>query len=130
MNMLKCLINCAALAALGGLSAGASAASVQGVLMDKMCSYKAETRIVQGDRLEGGMLVAYVHTRQCALMPDCQKSGYGIYTYDDKFLSFDAAGNRKALALLKETKKDDDLRIEVTGEVQGDTIKVETIKLL
>ena len=114
---------------ISGLSAVAHAASVQGVLMDKMCSYKAETRVVPGDRLEGGMLVAYVHTRQCALMPDCQKSGYGVYTYDDKFLAFDEAGNRKALALLKETKKEDDLRVEVTGEIQGDTIKVATIKL-
>ncbi|HXP85764.1 MAG TPA: hypothetical protein VN841_13655 [Bryobacteraceae bacterium] len=112
-----------------GLSAVAHAASVQGVLMDKMCSYKAETRIVPGDKLEGGMLVAYVHTRHCALMPDCQKSGYGVYTYDDKFLLFDEAGNRKALALLKETKKEDDLRVEVTGEIQGDTIKVASIKL-
>lgn len=98
--------------------------------MDKMCSYKAETRIVPGDRLEGGMLAAYVHTRQCALMPACQKSGYGVYTYDNKFLVFDDAGNRRALALLKETKKEDDLRVEVTGEIQGDKIKVVTIKLL
>jgi hypothetical protein len=118
------------IAALGGLSAVASAASVQGVLIDKMCSYKAETRIVPGDRLEGGMLVAYIHTRQCALMPDCQKSGYGVYTYDDKYLTFDDAGNRRALALLKETKKEDDLRVEVTGEIQGNTIKVQSIKLL
>jgi hypothetical protein len=115
---------------ISSLSAVAHAASVQGVLMDKMCSYKAETRVVPGDKLEGGMLVAYVHTRQCALMPDCQKSGYGVYTYDDKFLAFDEAGNRKAMALLKETKKEDDLRVEVTGEIQGDTIKVATIKLL
>jgi hypothetical protein len=118
------------LSLLAGLSAVAPAASVQGVLMDKMCSYKAETRITAGDRLEGGMLTAYVHTRQCALMPDCEKSGYGVFTYDNKFLVFDAGGNRKVLALLKETKKEDDLRVEVVGEIQGGTIKVTSIKLL
>jgi len=34
------------------------------------------------------------------------------------------------LALFKESKKDDDFRVEVTGEIQGDTMKVAAIKLL
>ena len=98
--------------------------------MDAMCSSKAEVRIVSGPRLEGGMIVAEAHTRQCALMPECQKSGYGVFTYDNKFLKFDEAGSRKALAALKASKKEDDLKVEVTGEVQGDTIKVATLKLI
>jgi hypothetical protein len=57
-------------------------------------------------------------------------SVHGVRSYDDKYLTFDEAGNRKAVALLKETKKEDDLRVEVTGEIQGDTIKVTSIKLL
>jgi|SRR5579864_3807384 hypothetical protein len=113
-----------------GLAASAEPAKVQGVLMDKQCSSKAEVRVVPGARIEGGMLAAYVHTRQCALMPACQKSGYGVFTYDNKFLSFDAAGNQKALAALKASKKEDDLRVEVTGEIQGDAIKVVSVKLL
>ena len=113
-----------------GLAASAAPATVQGVLMDKQCSSKAETRVVPGGGIEGGMLVAYVHTRQCALMPACQKSGYGVFTYDNKFLSFDAAGNQKAWAALKATKREDDLKVEVTGEIQGDTIKVVSLKLL
>ena len=77
------------------------------------------------------MLWAYTHTRQCLLMPACQRSGYGVLTYDTtKFLSFDAAGNQKALALIEATKKQDDMRVEVTGEIQGDKIKVATLKLL
>ncbi|MBV9398448.1 MAG: hypothetical protein JO062_10745 [Bryobacterales bacterium] len=112
------------------LSLTARGADVKGVLMDKMCSYKAETRIVPGPRLEGGIVVAYTHTRQCALMPECQKSGYGVFTYDQKFLSFDENGNRLALAALKATKKDDDLRVQVTGEIQEDKIKVTSIKWL
>jgi hypothetical protein len=113
-----------------GLAASAEPAKVQGVLMDKQCSSKAEVRVVPGASIEGGMLVAYVHMRQCALMPACQKSGYGVFTYDNKFLSFDAAGNQKALAPLKASKKEDDLRVEVTGEIQGDAIKVVSVKLL
>jgi len=103
---------------------------VEGVLIDKTCSYKAETRIVPGGHLEGGMLEAYVHTRQCLLMPDCQKSGYGVFTYDQKYLTFDAAGNQKALALIRSSKKEDDFKVEVTGEIQGDSIKVESLRLL
>jgi hypothetical protein len=117
-------------AMLAVFAAVASAAQVKGILMDQMCSSKAEVRIVSGPRLEGGMIVAEAHTRECALMPACEKSGYGVYTYDNKFLKFDPAGSRKALAALKASKKEDDLKVEVTGEIQGDTIKVASLKLV
>ena len=76
------------------------------------------------------MIVAEAHTRECDLKPACQKSGYGVFTDDNKFLKFDKAGDRKALEALKESKKLDDLTVEVTGEIKGDTIKVESLKLL
>lgn len=124
--------------ALAGLMACAAALSgqtsqtkVHGVLIDKQCSSQAETRVVPGPRIAGGMLVAYTHKRQCALMPACQRSGYGVFTYDsNKFLAFDPEGNRKALAVFKDSKKEDDFRVEVTGEIQGDRMKVASIKLL
>jgi hypothetical protein len=117
-------------ALLASFAGVACAAQVQGILIDQMCSSKAEVRIVSGPRLEGGMIVAEAHTRECALMPACQKSGYGVFTYDNKFLKFDEAGSRKALAALKASKKEDDLKVEVTGEIQGDTIKVVSVKLV
>lgn len=117
-------------ALLASFAAVAPAAQVQGILIDEMCSSKAEVRIVSGPRLEGGMIVAEAHTRECALMPACQRSGYGVFTNDNKFLKFDAAGSHKALAALQASKKDDDLKVEVTGEIQGDTIKVASLKLL
>ncbi len=117
-------------ALLAGAAAMAQAATVKGILIDKACSSKAEVRIVEGPRLAGGMIVAEAHTRECALMPMCQMSGYGVFTYDgNKFLAFDAAGNQKALAVLRTSKKLDNLVVEVTGTVQGDTIKVATLKL-
>jgi hypothetical protein len=63
-------------------------------------------------------------------MPACQKSGYGVYTSDNKFLKFDEAGNRKALAALKASTKLDDLEVEITGEIKDDTIKVASLKIL
>lgn len=70
---------------------------------------------------------ADAHTKDCALM--CQKSGFGILTADKKFLKFDADGNAKILAELKATDKKDHLRVNVSGDVDGDTLKVASVKL-
>lgn len=107
-----------------------SAAQIEGVLMDSKCSATAEEHLVPGVGLQGGRTVAEAHLRECALMPECQKSGYGVYTDDNKFLTFDEAGNRMALRELKASKKVDDLEVEVTGDIDGSTIKVKTLKLL
>src|ERR1700729_2597707 len=114
-----------------GFTAAAPAAeSIKGILMDQMCSGKADLRISGSTgTLVGGRIVAEAHTRECALMPACQKSGYGVYTSDNKFLKFDEAGNRKALAAIKASSKLDDFEVEVTGEVKGDTIKVASLKV-
>lgn len=109
------------LALLAGFAGMASAADVQGILIDKMCSTKA---------VKGGQAAAVAHDRDCALMPPCQQSGYGVYTADNKYLTFDDAGNTKAIAALKKSKKKDDLKVTVTGDVQGNTIKVANLKLL
>ena len=105
--------------ALGALLAGpalASAASFNNVtVVDVSCSKK-----VAAD--------PDVHTRACALT--CAKSGYGILTEDQKFLKFDAAGNAKITEELKASDKKDHLRVNVDGDVQGDTIKVTSVKLL
>ncbi len=105
---------------LAGLTFTLSAAQVDGILMDKMCSMKAE---------KGGQAAAAMHDTKCALMPDCEKSGYGVFTVDNKFVMLDAAGNTKASAALRATKKKDNLKVTVTGEMDGDTVKVKTLKL-
>lgn len=68
------------------------------------------------------------HTRSCALA--CAKSGYGIFTGDHQFLKFDAAGNREFVKEIENSSKKDHLRVDVSGEVQGGTLKVSSIKLL
>lgn len=67
------------------------------------------------------------HTRECALK--CQKSGYGIVTSDGKFLKLDSAGNQKVSDLLKSSSQKDHLRVNVDGQVEGDTVKVQSISL-
>jgi len=68
------------------------------------------------------------HTRACALK--CAASGFGIVTKDKQFLKFDAEGNEKIAGALKASDKKDHLRVDVSGDVQGDTLKVTSIKLL
>jgi hypothetical protein len=68
------------------------------------------------------------HTRACALK--CAASGFGIVTKDKQFLKFDAEGNAKIADALKASGKKDHLRVDVSGDVQGDTLKVTSIKLL
>jgi hypothetical protein len=84
-------------------------------VIDVMCSKKAAAN-------------PDAHTRACALQ--CQKSGFGIITADGKFLKFDPEGNAKITEALKSSKKADHLRVNVNGDVEGDTLKVASVELL
>ena len=68
------------------------------------------------------------HPRDCALK--CAASGFGIVTMDKKFVKFDAEGNKKVVEALKASNKKDHLRVDVSGDLEGDTLKVKSIKLL
>jgi len=110
---------------------GTARSEIKGILMDRMCSGKADLRISGANgALVGGRIVAEAHTRECDLKPQCEKSGYGVYTSDNKFLTFDESGNRKAIAALKASTKLDDIEVDITGEVKDDSIKVATLKIL
>jgi len=65
------------------------------------------------------------HTTKCALR--CAKSGYGLVLADGKFVKFDEAGNAKALAALKATRKEKDLKAKITGSLDGETVQVESV---
>lgn len=81
--------------------------------------------------LEGGILWAYTHEKSCLLMPACRRSGYGVFAFEtNKFLPFDAVGNQKAIALIEASKKQDDMRVEVTGQIESGRIKVTSLRLL
>ena len=69
------------------------------------------------------------HSKKCALSPGCAKSGFGLVTADGKFVKFDEAGNSKALAALTATEKEKDLKATVTGTMDGDIIKVDSVTL-
>lgn len=84
-------------------------------LIDQKCSTKFKPSTVD------------THTRSCALA--CESSGYGILTSDGTFLKFDKAGSQKVLDELKASTTKDHLRATVSGELEGNTLKVQSIKL-
>src|SRR5215475_13766750 len=109
---MKSLICCCVL--LAGLIGFASAAETKGYLLDKSCADE--------DGKKPGF--AAKHQKSCLQMKVCAQSGYGVMTEDMKHLTFDKNGNALAAKLIAGLKKTDDIRITVTGDVQGDTVKV------
>jgi hypothetical protein len=93
------------------LASGALAETWSGTLVDVMC---------KGKDLAG-------HTTKCAV--SCAKSGYGLVLADGKFVKFDEGGNAKALAALKSTGKEKDLKAKVSGSFDGETVQVSSIEL-
>jgi hypothetical protein len=95
------------------LAAGlASAETFSGTVVDVMCKNKD---------LAG-------HTRSCAV--DCAKSGFGLVQADGKFLKFDESGNARTFSMLKKSSKEKDLKIKVTGTLDGEVIRVQAVELL
>jgi len=89
--------------------------TITGILMDKSCS--AEMK-----------MDAKTHDKDCMQMADCAKSGYGIVTDDGKFIAFDAKGNKEVTAWLKTTKLKANLKATVTGTMEKNVLKVDTLK--
>jgi hypothetical protein len=93
------------------LAGAAFGATWNGTLVDVMC---------KGQDLAS-------HTRDCAL--NCSKSGFALITADGTFYKLDETGNARALAALKASKKDKDLKAKVTGTAKDGVIGVESLEL-
>jgi hypothetical protein len=101
------------------LSAFAAETKVQGYLVDLACAAEEGQKPGFGAK----------HSKDCLQMPDCMKSGYGVLTDDKKVIKFDKAGNEKAKAFIADLKKAKDIKVNVTGDVNGDNITVNKIEL-
>ena len=96
-------------------------ADVQGVVIDRNCAQ---------DVLKNGRKVILNRKRDCSLMRNYKRAGYGVLTDDHKFFSFDDAGNKKAVRLLENTPDKDNLKVIVSGQIDGGMIKVATMSML
>lgn len=120
---MKTLIN---LTIAGVVLAGAAVAAQQagtqkisGYLVDGVCAGNHATEPGYKEK----------HDKACNLMAACVKSGYSLITADNKVLKFDAKGNEQALAFIKATTKEKELKVTVTGKVDGETLTVASIAL-
>jgi hypothetical protein len=111
MNRIK-LVGFAALVALPGLCAAETWSNV--ALVDNNCMAKSKAD-------------PDAHTKDCALK--CSSSGYAVVTSDGTVLKLDAKGNKDAIAAINATAKPDHLRVTVSGDKDGDTIKVKSLKM-
>jgi hypothetical protein len=99
--------------------------------MDTANSANVEERIEPGGLLAGGMIAAEAYSREAALKPESRKAGYGIYTHSQRLLIARVIeGNEFVIRRSKPRSKEDDLQIEVTGEVKGNVLKVESIRIV
>ena len=100
---------------LGTLASAQDKVTITGILMDKSCGVDMK-------------LEAKGHDKDCMQMADCAKSGYGVVTDAGKFVAFDAKGNKDTTAWLKATKLKTNLKVTVTGTMDKDVLKVDTLK--
>ena len=105
--------------AAAAISALAADTTVKGYLVDVACA------------MEEGQKPAFGpgHSKGCLQMPDCANSGYGVLTADRKFIRFDKASNEEAKKFIAGMSKEKDIRVTVTGTVNGDQMKVTKIEL-
>jgi hypothetical protein len=101
------------------LSTFAAETKVQGYLVDLACAAEEGQKPGFGAK----------HSKDCLQMPECVKSGYGVLTDDKKVIRFDAAGNQKAKEFIAGLTKAKDIKVDVTGTVNGDNITVTKIDL-
>ena len=100
-------------------AAAAPAAEVEGFLVDKMCSAKVG---------KGGQKAAAMHTKDCALMPPCEASGYGVFTADSKFITFDEIiSGKEQIVPLERLSADDLKRLVIERHRVGPDFRVQVM---
>jgi hypothetical protein len=95
------------------MAAPGQSVKFKGYVIDNACSGRANG--------PDGLAKVKNHTIKCALMPDCSKSGYALFT-DGKLYKFDEAGNQQVMSLLKKTKVDKGMAVSVEGTLDGETL--------
>lgn len=98
-----------------------SAAELQGLIVDWKCA----PQIVRDGREQ-----TLRNNQSCRLMKDYSRSNYGLITDDKKLYRLDDPGNRRILELLRNTPDKDNLKVVVTGEIDGNAVKVANITML
>src|SRR5882724_8549807 len=94
---------------------------VSGFLVDKMCA-ASHAKDKPADATKFGS----EHTKECGLMDDCVKSGYGVFS-EGKWYEFDDKGSKLALSIFNKTKNKDQIKVTVEGQLHDGKIMVEKL---
>jgi hypothetical protein len=115
--MLTVVLALAVIGVTHAMASNSDPVTVKGYLIDVSCATKhaGESGFAEG------------HDKDCLLM--CAKSGFGVLTGEGKFVKFDDDGNKKVEAFIKETDTDSGWKVQVTGQVTGEKMTVESIAL-
>ena len=90
-----------------------------GYVVDAMCAKGMAKK-------DNPMEKAELHTKQCALEEGCAASGFGVFS-DGKWYKFDEKGDMAAIELIKASKAEKAIMVEVAGEMKGDVLVVAAI---
>jgi hypothetical protein len=101
------------------ISAFAADTTIKGHLVDLACAAEEGQKPGFGAK----------HTKDCLQMDECVKSGYGVLTDDKKVIKFDHASNEQAKKFIAELKQAKDIKVTVTGTLNGDSLSVSKIEL-
>jgi len=105
----------------GALLSSAEAADFQGLLTDWNCT---------ANMVRQGREKTLRDHRNCSLANNYSRSAYGLITDSKNYYKLDDNGRRLALDLLKNSPNKDNLKVVVSGDVQGGTIQVRTMSIL
>ena len=114
--MKKCLLM---LFAAMAVSAFAVDTTVKGYLVDRACASEEGSQAGFGAN----------HTKGCLQMPSCAKSAYAVLTDDKKVIILDDKGNEQAKKFIAGLTKQKDIKVSVSGDMNGDSIAVTRIEL-
>lgn len=104
-----------------GTANAAWADEIQGLLVDQNCVE---------DIVKNGREATLRQRPNCSLKEHYVRPTYALVTDDKRYYTFDETGNKKALQILKGTPNRDDAKVVVTGDLEGDTIKVKFMSIL
>jgi hypothetical protein len=90
------------------------AVKITGYLIDNACAGSAKDLAT---RAKG-------HSTSCALMDNCEASGYSVVTDDNKRYKLAGKGDGLAAELLKSTKTTKGVKVEVEGNYNGSELDV------
>jgi hypothetical protein len=103
------------------LATASFGAELQGVLTDWDCTQ---------DMVRYGREQTLRKRKDCSLAQNFRRSAYGLITDDKKFYKIDPQSNDRVIQILADSPNKDSLKVVISGDLNGNTLKINTISEL